>query len=246
MNKFKVAVLEDDQNFLKELVDNLRRTDLVEVIVKERGSSEFIESVRLKSPDALLLDIALVGDTLNGIDVANLLKLPVLFLSSHRRDYLEAIDNLKLLGTFPVEEIGKTPDTEKLKTILKTFIPRVRDYQKTLKVKIKPKGEHEISINPRDVAFIESVKDKGNHYIKFINRKPIETADTNFDWFRQNGFPEQNFYRFGKPYLINITLGEYKDGTIVIYHMDDHGKTVPYPIKVPIDKRKEVKDKFLK
>ena len=159
MNKLKVAVLEDNDAFLKELIDNLKRTELVEILFYSKSSEQFIDKARIQGPEALLLDIHLKDESTNGVEVAEILKLPVLFLSAERRNYLESIDNLKLIGTFPVEEIGKTPDVEKLKIILKTFIPRVREYQKTQKVLIKPTGLDEIFIFPNDVSFIEPIKD---------------------------------------------------------------------------------------
>ncbi len=240
MAKLKIAVLEDNPIFLKELVGNLRLTEQVEILVYDDVADSFVDKVKEKKPEALLLDIRL-GGSINGIQVAEILKLPVLFLSAERRDYLEEIDRLKLIGTFPVEEIGKTPDTEKLKTILRTFIPRVREYQKTQKVFIKPKGEDEILINPADVAFIETVKNAGNHKLNFTNRKPLIVADKTFDYFRKNGFLEEKFYHIDRPYLVNIAHAVYNADSVDIQFIDDNGKAASISLTIPDDKRKEAR-----
>lgn len=241
-----VGVLEDNKPFLKEMIDNLKRTELVSIVVAEQFSESFIEKVNEKQPEALLLDIHLKDESIDGIHVAEILKRPVLFLSAARKDYLDRIDNLKLLGSFPVEELGKIPDTEKLKSILKTFIPRVREYQKTQKVKVKPKGDDEILIFTSDVSFIETIKAAGNHKLNLFSRKPIETADTTFDHFRNIGFTEEKFYKMGKSFLFNISTTEYDNGFLITNFKNDKGITEPFKLEVPEDKRKEVKKLFLK
>lgn len=243
MSPLKVAVLEDNKTFLKELVDNLKRTELVQVIIYEDQSESFITKVRESPPEALLLDIHLKDENTNGVLIAGLLKLPVLFLSAEQKEFLPQIDELKLCGDFPVEHIGKTPDEEKLRKILRSFVPRVREYQKSRKVKIKPIGQEEMFINPSEVCFILS--SGGNQTIYFSDRKPITVADKSFDHFRQNGFPEERFALFGRSYLLNIALTTYDDGHLMVQYMSDTYKKEE-KIKVPADKRKEARQKFSK
>ncbi len=244
MEIFKVAVLEDDHGFLTELVRILKTLDSVSVVAYDQTSENFIKQVRENKPEILLLDIYLKNESTTGINVAELFKLPVLFLSSERKNHLESIDNLKIKNEFPVEEIGKTFDPEKLNAIFKMFIPRVREYQKSQKVKVKPIGEDEIYITPSDVSFI--IAENGNHKIYFSNRKPIEIADKNFEYFKQNGFPEDKFYKFGKSQLLNISQTRFEDEKLLISYMSDTGITKSEKIKVPSDKRKIIKNVFLK
>lgn len=248
MIPLKVALLEDNKDFLKELMDNLKRTELVTIVVAEQHSENFIKKVREQQPDALFLDIHLKDESISGIEVAAILKLPVLFLSGVRteKDYLSRIDELKTANTFPVDHHGKIPDTDKLKALLKTFIPRVRDYQKKHKVKVKPKGEEEILILTSDVSFIETIKATGNHKLYFFARKPIETADTTFEHFRNIGFSEETFYKLGKSHLFNIATAEYENGCLLANFKDEKGENEQFKLLVPEDKRKEVKKLFLK
>jgi hypothetical protein len=135
MNLLKIAVLDDDQLFLKDLIESLKRTKLVEIVHHNQVSDSFIEIVKTKEIDALLLDIKLHGDIRNGIDVANILNKPTIFFTSARSEYTDKIEILKTSKEFPpVEEFNKSPDVERLKTILEKFIPRVRDYQKENKI----------------------------------------------------------------------------------------------------------------
>ncbi len=135
MSLLKVAVLEDDQLFLKDLIDSLKRTKLVEVVVEAKDSDTFIKEVKGNEVDAVFLDIKLYNEQRNGIVVAEILKKPTIFFTSARSEYSDKIEALKTLKDFPpVEEFNKSPDVERLKTILEKFIPRVRDYQKENKI----------------------------------------------------------------------------------------------------------------
>lgn len=244
MKPIKVAVLEDEQSFLTELVRSLKTLDSVSVVAYDQSSEIFIKKVRETQPDILLLDIYLKNESTTGINVAELFQLPVLFLSSERKNYLESIDNLKIKNEFPVEEIGKTFDPVKLNAIFKMFVPRVREYQKNQKVKVKPIGGDEIFITPSEVSFI--LAENGNHKIYFSNRKPIEIADKNFEYFKHNGFPEDKFYKCGKSYLLNISLTSFEDEKLLIPYVFHTGERKIEKIKVPSDKRKEIKNVFLK
>lgn len=245
MNKIKVAVLEDSKLFLKELVDNLRRTGLVDVVGYESNSEAFVETVLNKSPDALLLDIHLAGENINGIHIAEKLKLPVLFLSAERKNYVDKIDILKYDGNFPVEEVGKTPDEKKLKVILADFIPRVIEFHKKHKILIKPKGEEETVINPADVSYIESIKGTGNHILYFFSRKPIETADTTFDYLRSIGFSETKYYKVGKSLLFNKDTTIYKDHCLIAKFKNELGQLIEQPFPITAEKRKQIRELFI-
>jgi len=97
MNPIKIAVLEDDQRFLKDLIDSLKKTKLVDDknIIYNQNSDDFIDEVLKNEIDVLLLDIKLDGDIRNGIDVANILKKPTIFFTSARNEYTDKIEDLK-------------------------------------------------------------------------------------------------------------------------------------------------------
>lgn len=243
MNKIKVAVLEDDKHFLKELISNLKEINFIDIIAYAETSEIFIELVKEKSPDLLLMDIHLSGESINGIQIANILKLPVIFLSDERRNYLERIDDLKLLGTFPVEEIGKTPNSIKLKTIIESFLPKLQSFQKSKKIKIKPVNEDEVIINPSEVTFISS---RGKyHDINFVDKNSISTINKSFDYFINNGFDNTNFFKLGRNYLINFNKSTYNSGIIEAFFYIQGIKKSQH-IKVQSEYAKLVKSYYLK
>ena len=79
--KFKVAILEDSKLLLKDLKQNLEATGLVEVVAWASSSDEFFTKLNDCRPEAVLMDIDLAGESITGIDIANKLQLPVLFVS---------------------------------------------------------------------------------------------------------------------------------------------------------------------
>ena len=99
-------------------------------------------------------------------------------------------------------------------------------------------------ITPSEVSFI--LAENGNHKIYFINHKPIEIADKNFDYFKQIGFPEDKFYLFVRKYLLNISLTTFEDEKLLTPYMLDTGEKKIEKNKVPPDKRREIKNVFLK
>jgi hypothetical protein len=82
--------------------------------------------------------------------------------------------------------------------------------------------------------------------LNFFSRTPIETADTTFEYFRNIGFTEEVFYKFGKSHLFNFATTEYDGGYLKTNFINEKGINVPFKLEVPDDKRKEVKKLFLK
>ena len=245
MNPIKIAVLEDDQRFLKDLIESIKKTKLVDDknIIYNQNSDDFIEEVLKNDIDVLLLDIKLEGDIRNGIDVANILKKPTIFFTSARNEYTDKIEALKTSKEFPpVEEFNKSPDVERLKTILEKFIPRVKDYQKHSRVIIKVKGEETIILKC-NVTFVTS--SNKNHQIYFTNRDSIEIYDKSFEYFMEElGFRESSFCRVGKSYLVNTEHAKI-EGNDVITTCFLNGKQRPEIIEIPKDKLSEIKKAFL-
>jgi DNA-binding LytR/AlgR family response regulator len=242
----RIAVLDDDRAiFLKALVDSLKKMEEVRLIHFDHDPESFVSKVQQSNVEMVLLDIQLKS-SVSGIQVAEVLKLPVLFISGERKDFLVEIDNLKLSEDFPVENIGKIFNPEKLRTIFTKFIPRVREYQKTRTVKIKPIGEDYLSINPLDVVFIESVKGTGNHRLCFHDKVPVIVADKNFDFFINNGFPEDKFYRYSRDVLFNINRTQFIDGKLNASYFNTQRKAEVFEISVSAEKRAEVKRRLPK
>lgn len=111
--KLKIAILEDNPSLLKDHKQNLEATDLCEVVAFATNSNDFLNNEKTNISDALLLDIDLGGgSSMNGLDVAFKLKLPVLFVSGHNAAYLKDIEKLETEFDLIVDHITK-PFTEK-------------------------------------------------------------------------------------------------------------------------------------
>ena len=94
--KLKVAILEDNPSLLKDHKQNLEATELVEVVAFATNSTDFLNNEKTSKADALLLDIDLGGgSSMNGLEVAYKLKLPVLFVSGHNAANLKEIEKLE-------------------------------------------------------------------------------------------------------------------------------------------------------
>lgn len=246
MNLLKIAVLDDDQLFLKDLIDSLKKTKLVEIVHYNQVSDSFIKEVETKEIDALLLDIKLHGDVRNGIDVANILQKPTIFFTSAKSEYTDRIEALRTSKEFPpVEEFNKSPDVERLKIILEKFMPRVRDYQKSIRIKIKPIGGEELYISRKDVAFVYA--ENGNHTIYFKNKVQIEVADKNFDYFINDlGFDSSSFYKVGRKHLVSLVHGQFEMGKIIVYYTYDSNPNKKEEIEIPRERLIEIRRAFQK
>jgi chemotaxis response regulator CheB len=242
--EYNVAVLEDEKTFLVELVSSLRKIEYINVVAYDQTSEGFIAKVKETKPDILLLDIHLKDESITGLNVAELFELPVIFLSSERKNYLDSIDLIKLFGNFPVDQFSKTFKVEMLKSMFDKFLPLVREYHKSQKIKIKPIGDEEILISPKDVTFILS--QDGNQTLYFTQRKPIRVADKSLKHFVNNGFDEDRFYMFNRGFLLNIAETEFKDNKLNAKYMNDNKVIKTETLEVPIDKRKEVRTIFQK
>lgn len=242
--EYNVAVLEDEKTFLVELVSSLRKIEYINVVAYDQTSEGFIAKVKETKPDILLLDIHLKDESITGLNVAELFELPVIFLSSERKNYLDSIDLIKLFGNFPVDQIGKTFKVEILKSMFDKFLPLVREFNKNLKITIKPIGNEEILISPKEVTFILS--ENGNQTLYFSQRKPVTVADKSLNYFINNGFGQDRFHLFSRGYLLNIAETDYYDNRLTTKYMDENKEIKSQSLSVPIDKRKEVRTIFQK
>lgn len=207
MTKLKVAVLEDSKLLLKDLINNLEKTLLVEVVAYATTSEDFIEKVKSKSPEALLMDIDLSGDSMSGLDIANLLKLPVLFVSGKTKEFFDGIEDLDMNSSITVSHISKPITEEKLKKILPKFIDEVRlkSNQKFITLNFGDK-KNKIAID--NIVCICADKAKGaksgNKEIFFTDRKPEILIDFSFMQMAEKGLSENKFIVIHKSDRVNV------------------------------------------
>jgi len=209
MKKLKVAILEDNKELLKDLIENLKETNQVEVILFATNSSDFLEKIKSNPVEALILDIDLAGDSMSGIDVANKLKLPVLFISGKSRDFIDRIEDLNLNHDFPIESIMKPTSQDKLNKILIKFINRINQAEKSAFVYLTFKGNRREKIDFNTIVYLESETggsgESNNKKIYFTNRIPETLIDFSFRRMHEKGFDENVFKIPNQSYRVNIS-----------------------------------------
>jgi len=242
MTKIKVAILEDSKFLLKELKQDLDRTQLVNVVAWALNSNDFLEKIQSKSVEALILDIDISGDSMTGIDIANKLSLPVLFVSGKTKDFFERIEDLNLNSDKIIEHISKPITIEKLNKILPKFIAQIDAVNSTKFVFLNLKdieseeNTKRVKIQISDIVYIGTDKNMGaksnNKVIYFSNRRPALLIDFSFTKMEEIGLSLNRFIITHKSYRVN-------ENKIEEYDMTDHAIKVkiynePKLIKIPV------------
>lgn len=211
MSKLRVAVLEDDVIMLKELIGRLRASGLVDVVAYARDRSKFKEEVDASNPEALILDIDLVGQPDGGLHVARELALPVLFISGHVGSNLQAIELLDAQRTrLPVAHLSKTSNEEVLCNRLTKFVDEVRALRSQRRVTFREKGENRlIDVSLDSIVAIRvdaGSAGSNNKVVLFSDRKPIRIADVTLSRLEDFGIPKDAFQLISRDCAINHAL----------------------------------------
>lgn len=208
MKQLNIAILEDNQFILKDLTDTINELKLANIKVKARNTTGFLEKLNEASTiDALVLDIDIDGDSMNGIDVANHLKLPTLFISGKTKNYLNEIEDLRLFHDQPVEFLTKPIREDKLKLVFEKFekMIAIQNGESTPKnnldiLVVKTKGASKHSIKIETIAYLDTKTKDGNRII-LDSGDIIETPRGNFNEFL-NELPSY-FLKINRREIIN-------------------------------------------
>lgn len=208
MSKLKVAILEDNQMLLKSLEEDLEETQLVDVIVIATNSKEFFEKLKSHKVDALILDIDLAGDSMNGLDIANLLKLPVLFVSGKTIEFNSGIEELNLNLSIPVEHITKPITSSKLSKILPKFINEIKSINlaKFVRLDFKDRKQNKIPIDT--IVYIETETGNSgasnNKRIYFTDRNHETLFNFSLSKMDELGFDKTQFIQIRSSHRVNV------------------------------------------
>ena len=235
--KYNIAVLDDDKDLLKDTLEQLKEFKEIQVVVYDQKSSSFIEKVKKNQVDFLLLDIELKDDTKSGIEVAKILKLPVLFLSGRTKDYLESIKDLEMFNEIPVDFILKGSSSHFEKGV-KKYILQLEAYLHSTFILIKIKNEGTVKVDVSKIAVITTDKNhgaaSGNKVIYFVDRKAAEVADVNFNDLKTKGINSSSFIQIHKSILINrLHVQSFKDRKFYINHLNFEGNEIKGEYSLP-------------
>lgn len=230
MTKVGVGILDDDKWLLKQLKLDLEATGLVEVKVASCQSWDFLDKVGGADVQMVILDIDLKGDRMSGLEVASLVKLPVLFYTGKILDNVFRINELNWSTRLPVDSLVKPASVEKLKFSLSKFIPRVSEYENSNSVRLDFKGSKSNLIKKSDIVFVEtetgSGGESGNKRIHFINRCPEILIDKTYNDLKKIGLDKPVFLVPHRSYLVNGVRikGYHDDHRLIVESMNENGK----------------------
>ncbi|HIA36029.1 MAG TPA: response regulator [Flavobacteriales bacterium] len=247
MSKLKVAILEDNKMLLKELKQNLDQSGLVEVAVWASDPEDLLQKVSKCSVEALILDIDISGSSMNGLDIAHKLQLPVLFASGKTKDFYAVIEDLNMNTENIVDHISKPITPEKLNKILPKFIKQIRLTNSFKFVYLDFAGSKRNKIAISDIVFLDSDKHFGaasnNKRIYFIDRPPETLVDFTFSKMEDIGFDKTLFVQTHKSYRLNIKkYRSYSNHFINVEVMNEQGKLEIKQIPVSVNFRKIIRE----
>ena len=209
MEKLKVAILEDSPMMLKSLEVDLEKTQLVEVIISATNSTDFLEKINAAKADALILDIDLVGDSMSGLDIANKLKLPVLFVSGKTIEFNHGIEELNMNSSIPVQHISKPITLDKLKKILPKFINEINTINRAKFIRLDFSESKRNKIEIDTIVYIETETGNSgasnNKRIYFTDNKPETLNNFSFVDMEKLGFDSKIFIQPHKSFRVNIS-----------------------------------------
>ncbi len=207
MKKLNVAILEDDIDLLKDLYLDLKTISSIEVLVKETSSQKFLDEVKEKSIDFLILDIDLQNDSKSGIDVANKLKLPVLFITGKTNDYVERIQSFNSDHPFPVHSLTKPVPVDRLKKIIEKISLQIHQNDKSNFIYLDFKGSKLNKVEIETIVYLCTDKNHGsesnNKLIYFTNRKPEILVDFSFSKMLEKGLDPELLIQSHKQFWVN-------------------------------------------
>lgn len=199
--KINVAILEDNALLLKDLKEMIEATQLANVLTWSKSSEDFIEKVKSNPIDALLLDIDLQGDSMNGIDVANTLNKPVLFVSGKTGEFYKNIEEVNLESDTVIEHISKPITISKLQKILPKFIQMISasEASKFVFLDFEKSKRNKIAID--SIVYLAT----GTGSDGLSNKKEIFFTDRKMERLIDFSFTKMEFYGLESSTFIQIS-----------------------------------------
>lgn len=230
MSKIRLAIVEDNQRFLDNRCKNLEELKAecdIEVVIKAHNEDEFYFEYN-KNPDnvdALILDIELI-DEYGGLQIAEDVRKPTLFVSGHNADNLNSIEDLSdridvvMHATRPMSD-------ERFKNKVRSFCNEIRLHHFHNQMLNFTRNGLSVRIPARDIVFMESISDGSNNkVIYFKGNRPQQLNDVSFSKIRdlcQN----TAIVQISKSCYVNKEHIESKEqNEIKVSYMNDDGKII--------------------
>ena len=231
MAKIRLAVVEDKQRFLDDRCENLEEIKAecdVEVVIKAHDEDEFYSEYN-KNPDnvdALILDIELI-DEYGGLQIAEDVRKPTLFVSGNNAKYLKNIEDLSDRIDV-VMLISKPMSDEKFKNKVRSFCNEIRMHQFHNQMLAFKRNGMPVRIPAKDIVFLESVSDGSNNkMIYFKKDMPLQLNDFSFSRIAEWSLGTVSIVQISKSCYVNKEHIESKEqNEIKVSYKNDGGKMV--------------------
>ncbi|MFC4818526.1 LytR/AlgR family response regulator transcription factor [Flavobacterium sp. GCM10023249] len=203
----KIALLDDNPEQLQSNCNYLKSIDSTMVVTACTSAKTFMEEVKKTMPEVLVLDLNLGDSYMTGMEVAYVLKLPVIFASSNVPQYIKEIENLKREFGLCVEHITKPFTGDDFIKTMNRFLKEIQffgaiDY---VHLHLGKKGRTKIATN--SIVYLSSDKENGaesnNKMIHFTHQKPEKLIDFSFTRMEEIGLQKSQFVTIHKSYRVN-------------------------------------------
>lgn len=237
MAKIRLAVVEDKQRFLDDRCENLEEIKAecdIEVVIKAHDEDEFFSEYN-KNPDnvdALILDIELI-DEYGGLQIAEDVRKPTLFVSGNNAKYLKNIEDLSDRIDV-VMLISKPMSDEKFKNKVRSFCNEIRMHQFHNQMLAFKRNGMPVRIPAKDIVFLESVSDGSNNkMIYFKKDMPLQLNDFSFSRIAEWSLGTVSIVQISKSCYVNKEYIEIKEqNEIKVSYKNDGGKMVAKTLTV--------------
>ena len=151
----RIALLEDSNRQLEKLQSYLSTIPHVDLVLKCSNSEDLLVEAQTVHPEILVTDLKLLNDSMNGLEVAEDLKIPVMFIGDVK-EYVREIENLKRDADICVDHITKPFSEEQFVKSFKRFLHEVNFFSPPQYVHLDfNKKKHKVDIKIKLIIILK-------------------------------------------------------------------------------------------
>lgn len=203
----KIALLDDNPEQLEKNRSFLLGMP-VEVVTFSSTAKSFLQEVKSSKPDVLLLDLNLGDSYMTGMEVADQLRLPVLFASSNTAQYIKEMEVLKREYNICVDHLTKPFSETEFKKTVARFLTEVQFFANQYHVYLDFGGQKRTKIAVSQIVYLATDKNTGsesnNKQIHFNHRKMEQLIDFSYSKMEEKGLLKTQFITIHKSFRVNI------------------------------------------
>lgn len=203
----KIALLDDNPEQLEKNISFLAGIP-VKVVTHCSTAKSFLQEVKSSKPDVLILDLNLGDSYMTGIEVADQLKLPVLFASSNTAQYVKEMEVLKREYNICVDHLTKPFSEIEFKKTVARFLTEVQFFSNQQHVHLDFGSHKRNKIAVNKIVYLSTDKNSGsesnNKQIHFSHQKMEQLINFSFSKMEEKGLLKSQFITIHKSFRVNI------------------------------------------